>query len=236
MPLLIAIETSGPACSVALGDGRTVAERVLLRPREHHALVLPMVAELLAGRGVSRSAIDAIAFGRGPGSFTGVRIATAFAQGLAFSLGRPVIPVSSLDALALCAHELAGSDAAGHLLLAVDAHMGELFCGRYRRAADGVRAEDTDRLVRVADFALPALDPGARVLLAGDAWSAYPLARPAAARWLEAAQSGARHVLALAAAADPGCWIDAAAAEPVYVRGVSAWKRRDEQEAGASTT
>ncbi|HVF36033.1 MAG TPA: tRNA (adenosine(37)-N6)-threonylcarbamoyltransferase complex dimerization subunit type 1 TsaB, partial [Candidatus Saccharimonadia bacterium] len=98
---LLAIETATEACSVALVSGQTIVQRHELAPRRHAELVLPMIEQVLAEAGLARGAIDAIAVGRGPGAFTGVRLAISIAQGLALGLDRPVVPVSTLAALAL---------------------------------------------------------------------------------------------------------------------------------------
>jgi tRNA threonylcarbamoyladenosine biosynthesis protein TsaB len=224
LTLLLAIEASTRQCAVALGDGRVLREQSLDRPREHHALVLPMVQELLSEAGRAVSELDAIAFGRGPGSFTGVRIATAFAQGLAFAIERPVIPVSSLRAVA---REALAQQAGERVMVAVDAHMGELFCGQYVRSGDDASPVREDILTRVEAFTLPAGWDCAETLLAGDAWAMYPGLPRAAARWVPSATPAAAQVLALALASDPATWQAPADAEPVYVRGVSAWKRQE---------
>src|SRR6476620_7505464 len=97
---LLAFETATEACSVALWiDGRVV-ERYDLAPRRHAELALPWADALLAEAGIARAQIDAIAVGRGPGAFTGVRLAIALAQGVALGLDRPLVPVSTLEALA----------------------------------------------------------------------------------------------------------------------------------------
>ena len=93
---LLAFETATEACSVAvLVDGET-HERFEIAPRRHAELALPWAGQLLAEAGVSKSQIDAIAVGRGPGAFTGVRLAIAIAQGIALALDRPLLPVSTL--------------------------------------------------------------------------------------------------------------------------------------------
>lgn len=230
MSLLLAIEGSGPRCSVALGGPEFLLERTLERPREHHALVLPLVSALLAEAGRHPSDVEAIAVGRGPGSFTGVRIAVAFAQGLGFALSRPLIPVCSLHALALDAHFLAGDDAPEtHIAVAVDAHMGEIYRALFTRHADGVRRIPGAELQRVDTPVLPADIAASRTLLAGDGWSQYPSIRPADACFVAEAAPGAGRVLALARAAGEEAFIDAPHAEPSYVRGVSAWKTREAQ-------
>lgn len=127
---LLAIETSTEACSVAVYvDGEVIA-RHELAPRRHTELVLPWADELLAQAGLRKSQLDAIAVGRGPGAFTGVRLAIAIVQGLALGLDRPVLPVSTLAVLAM-------QGRGERVLAAMDARMGEVYLGEFIRAADG---------------------------------------------------------------------------------------------------
>ncbi len=130
---LLAFETATEACSVALYLDGEVRERFELAPRRHAELALPWAEALLAEAGVARRQLDAIAVGRGPGAFTGVRLAIALAQGIALGLDRPVLPVSTLAALAMRAPE-------GRVLAAIDARMGEVYAGAFLRAGDGVSA------------------------------------------------------------------------------------------------
>ena len=97
---LLAFETATEACSVALYLDGEVHERFDIAPRRHAELSLPWADALLAETGLARSQLDAIAVGRGPGAFTGVRLAIALAQGIALALDRPVVPVSTLAVLA----------------------------------------------------------------------------------------------------------------------------------------
>lgn len=224
MTLLLAIEASTQRCSVALGDGVFLLERCLDRPREHHALVLPMVQELLSEAGRAVGELDAIALGCGPGSFTGVRIATAFAQGLAFAIDRPVVAVSSLRALA---REAFRQEPVERAVVAVDAHMGELFLGLYERVGQDAHPLQPDALARVEGFALPPGRDSTDTVLAGDAWALYPGLPREAARLAPGAVPLAGQVLAIALGSDPATWLEPAEAEPAYVRGVSAWKRRE---------
>src|SRR4249919_3049588 len=93
---LLAFETATEACSVAIYIDGEIRERHAIAPRQHTALALPWADELLAEAGISKSQLDAIAVGIGPGAFTGVRLAVALAQGIALGLGVPVLPVSTL--------------------------------------------------------------------------------------------------------------------------------------------
>lgn len=133
---LLAIDTSTEACSVALWLDGEIAERYEIAPRRHTELVLPWAEQLLATAGVARSALDALAVARGPGAFTGVRLAVALVQGMALALDRPVVPVSTLAALALPARAALPADAT--ILAAIDARMGEVYLGRYAADADGL--------------------------------------------------------------------------------------------------
>ncbi|TZF82983.1 tRNA (adenosine(37)-N6)-threonylcarbamoyltransferase complex dimerization subunit type 1 TsaB [Cognatilysobacter lacus] len=153
---LLAFETSTEACSVALAIDGEFVERFEIAPRRHAELALPWADALLAEAGIARSQIDAIAVGRGPGAFTGVRLAIAIAQGVALGLDRPVIPVSTLAALALpAAHVHAGMP----VFAAIDARMGELYVAAYRWNDDALHA--------LCDEALTTTD---RVVLDGGGW------------------------------------------------------------------
>lgn len=131
---LLALDTSTEACSVALLCGDRLSFRHELAPRKHAEQVLPWIEQLLAEAGLARAQLDAIAVGRGPGGFTGVRLAVAVAQGLAFGLDRPLLPVSSLAALAM----QAGGGERDCVLAAIDARMGELYLGAFRIDCDGL--------------------------------------------------------------------------------------------------
>lgn len=226
MALILGIETSSERCSVALGDGVHIEERSQVQPREHHALVLTMVAELLHEAGIALAAVDAIAFGSGPGSFTGLRIAASIAQGLAFGADRPVVPVSSLDALAFGVRAgLAPGHAYAQLLVATDAHMGEIYWARYALPDGAVQGTPGDQLAKVADFSLPLAADAARTLAAGAAWQVYPQLCVAGMHVDVGARPAAKDVVALALRSGRESWLPAERAEPVYVRGVSAWKK-----------
>lgn len=106
-----------------------------IQPRRHSELVLGMMDELLAAADIGLSQLDALAFGRGPGSFTGVRIATAVIQGVAFGADLPVVPVSTLAALAQGHFRIKGGT---RVLAAFDARMGELYWGPYELGDEGI--------------------------------------------------------------------------------------------------
>jgi tRNA threonylcarbamoyladenosine biosynthesis protein TsaB len=125
---LLAIDTSTEACTVALLVDDAVEERFEIAPREHARLVLPMVETLLAEAAISITGLDGIALGRGPGSFTGVRIAAGVVQGIAFGAGLPVVPVSTLAVMAQGVFRESG---AGNILPAIDARMNEVYWGCY---------------------------------------------------------------------------------------------------------
>ena len=145
---LLAFETATEGCSVALWLDGEVRARFEVAPRRHAELALPWADALLAEAGVARSQLDAIAVGRGPGAFTGVRLAIALGQGIALALDRPLVGVSTLEALAF--------DAEGErVLAAIDARMGEVYLGAYVRDGDVLRALIPETVVAPASADLP---------------------------------------------------------------------------------
>jgi len=131
MTQILALDTSGTSCSVALwSDTGLLIGKEELAERQHTQRLLPMVKDLLQEADVKMSSLDAVAYGRGPGSFTGIRIAAGVAQGLAFGIDCKVIPISTLAALALRYHQRSNT---GNLAYAcsLDARMGEVYWGEY---------------------------------------------------------------------------------------------------------
>ena len=127
---VLAIDTATEACSAALMINGDIIERFKIAPREHGELILLMIDELLLQAGITLQQLDGLAFGCGPGSFTGVRMATGVVQGLAFSSDLPVAPVSTLKALAQQAINLSTE---GHrVYAALDARMGEVYWCEYK--------------------------------------------------------------------------------------------------------
>lgn len=208
---ILALESSTEYCSVALWQDGAVAETGRLAGQTHSALILPMVRGLMVEAGVAMTDLDAIAFGAGPGSFTGVRIAVAVAQGLAFAHDTPVVPIVSLAALA----EACG---APRVLACLDARMGELYLAAYERGATGWSGVLAPCLVR--PDALPGAD--GRFTGVGSGFARHPEAL-AAAYALDAVDGSvhpqARAVAVLGAAAfAAGAGIRADDAAPLYLR------------------
>ena len=134
---LLAFETATEACSVALWIDGDVRERFELAPRRHAELALPWAEALLEEAGIARAQLDAIVVGRGPGAFTGVRLAVAIAQGIALALDIPVVPISTLAVLAASLPGQ-GEQQNQRILAAIDARMGEIYLGAFAHSADGL--------------------------------------------------------------------------------------------------
>ncbi|MFS8138557.1 MAG: tRNA (adenosine(37)-N6)-threonylcarbamoyltransferase complex dimerization subunit type 1 TsaB [Thermomonas sp.] len=145
---LLAIETATEACSVAVWVDGAVIERFEIAPRRHTELVLPWAEALLAEAGIAKAQLDAIAVGRGPGAFTGVRLAIALAQGIALALDRPLLPVSTLAALAMQA-------SGDRILAAIDARMGEIYIASFQREGDGPVATSDEVVIAPHDYVAP---------------------------------------------------------------------------------
>lgn len=165
---LLAIDTSSEACSVALRVDVHLTEQHVVGEREHTAILAPMIRRLLGDAGLAVSDLDAIVLGNGPGSFIGMRIGASVAQGLCFGAGLKLVPVSSLAAVAAEAMELHD---AGHVLVAQDARMQEVYVGRFRRGEDGLPVAAGDEDIQPIG-ALRGFERD--YLAAGGAWAKYP--------------------------------------------------------------
>ena len=224
---LLAIDTSSPACSVALKVGDDVSDRHEEQDREHTRLLTPMIRDLLAAAGLSMQQLDAIVLGNGPGSFIGMRIAASVAQGLAHGADIGIVPVSSLAAVA--AEVFAASDA-DEVVVAQDAHMNEVYLGAFRRGAENLPDAIIPECLQ-SQTLIAGLDessaPGR--VAAGFGWARYP-ALAAANASLIGSQSDvvhprARFLLALGEAAlASGSTIRPQDIVPAYLRSKVAQK------------
>jgi tRNA threonylcarbamoyladenosine biosynthesis protein TsaB len=210
---LLAFETSTRHLSVALWQDGELIERGEELPNGGSERLLPWVHELLAEADLSLARIDGIAFGAGPGGFTGLRLSCGVAQGLAYGLDLPVVPVSTLEALALAAGD-------GDVWTCLDARMNEVYSAAYRVVGDGVEQ-------LMAPLCLPPAVSPAPTFLGGwgvgDGFAAYGQVLRASKADLEgvrpAAFPSASAVLRLAAPVFArGGALPAALAQPVYVR------------------
>lgn len=209
---LLAVDTSTAACSVALLDSQREVSRYEETVRGHTELVLPMIHDVLREAGIDGQALDAVAFGAGPGSFTGVRIGVSVVQGLAIAWDMPVIAVSSLAGVA---QNVLGSHPAASVLVVQDARMGEVYAGGYRLRDGIATAVVADSVIAPSE-----LPQDSHWLLAGDAWERLPeLAARCADRAVLAKWPAARDLLPIAAARfSDGYTTPAGQAEVLYLR------------------
>ena len=208
MPKILAFDSSTETLSVALCHGELLLAHDAPGGAQASATLIPLIQRLLGEAGLTLAELDAIAFGRGPGSFTGLRTACAVAQGLGFGAGVPLLPVDSLHAVAEEAHQRFG---ALRVVSVLDARMGQVYAARY--AFDGSAADATPQLLAPEALVVP---PG--WALAGNAFAAYGERLPAD-RARHPALPGARAMLRLAPALlAAGGAVAAQDAMPLYVR------------------
>jgi tRNA threonylcarbamoyladenosine biosynthesis protein TsaB len=224
-PTMLALETSTAACSVALIARGVVHSDHRIVPREHNRLILPMVDSLLASAGVDRRDLNAVAFGRGPGSFTGVRIAAGIAQGIALGLSIPVVPVSSLAALAQSAAET--HPHAHGVLATIRSRADEIYLAGYGFGADRDIVWITESVVTATQRDLPPCVDSAWWVV-GDGLAHFdPQSFALRGCGVDAALlPSATGVLTLALRAlARGESVDAAKALPVYLQGTRPWRK-----------
>ncbi len=167
---LLALDTTESACSAALLIDGGATQRFRDEPRAHGRLILGMIDELLGEAGLSPTQLDGIAFGRGPGSFTGLRIAAGVTQGIAFGADLPVSPISSLRALAQGVHRERG---ASRVFVALDARMREIYCGAFGLEKGVMRALDQEKVIQPKRLHVDTRAESGWVG-AGSGWRAYP--------------------------------------------------------------
>lgn len=239
MTSILAIETSTPACSVALSVGDARFSRYSEEPRSHTRLIMTMIDEVLAEGGLKVADLNALAVTIGPGSFTGLRIGFATVQGLAFGADLPVIPVSTLEVMAqtywrkhASTTDIAIPNESAVVMAVLDARMGEFNCGAYQLNSSGqFEAVTEDQLLGQA-AALEMVDSIAPQVIVGDVaallneedrqQSEHQQLYPDASDLLNIALSiPARH--------KP---VPVTSVELLYLRGTEAWKKHTKLRAG----
>ncbi|WP_422103423.1 tRNA (adenosine(37)-N6)-threonylcarbamoyltransferase complex dimerization subunit type 1 TsaB [Vreelandella sp.] len=226
---LLALDASSSACSAALlhqmGSQRECLARFEMTPRAHTKRLMPMVDELLADAGITPRQLATVAFGRGPGSFTGLRIAAGTAQGLAFGLDCPLVGISTLEALALQAHRRYHFR---HVVTALDARMGEVYAATWHCLNDTVSSQSDEAVIAPGAFRLPADETDWVGVGSGFAlWDEFAVGVQA---------SMTQHLTDLEPRAEEMAWLAlrdleaglgqaAHEAQPVYLRNNVAWKK-----------
>jgi tRNA threonylcarbamoyladenosine biosynthesis protein TsaB len=226
---ILAVDTATEACSAALRIGEETIERFEVLGRGHAERLLPMVQEVLAEAGVALSAVDALAFGRGPGSFTGLRIGAGVVQGLAFGAGLRVVPVSDLAALASQAAAVSGRT---HVLSCLDARMAQVYWAAFDCSdLAAPRALTPEAVADPPEVQLPGGNGDDGLFFgAGHGLSAYPALHTMLGARLAGFDAGllphAREIALIASSAFArGGGVDPELAVPVYLRDEVAHRR-----------
>jgi tRNA threonylcarbamoyladenosine biosynthesis protein TsaB len=214
---LLALDSSTELCSAALWLEGLISVSETLGSRAQGELILPMVLQLLQAANTRLGALDAIAFGRGPGAFTGVRLATSVAQGLGFAAGLPLLPISDLRAIAArdCFAE-------GRILVCQDARMGEVYWGCFERIGKQLRSAGAEALSAPQAVTLPGHWVGQPVQAGGSGFALYAALQdlPGMAGmpiWPQL-RPHAREIAQLAVADGLASAVSPERAQPVYLR------------------
>lgn len=225
----LALDASSSACSAALlrrdADHSECMARFEMTPRGHTRRLLPMVDEVLADAQLTPGQLDAIAYGRGPGAFTGLRIAAGAAQGLAFGLDCPLLGISTLEALALQAHRRYHLR---HVITALDARMGEVYAATWHCLNDTLRRQGDEAVLAPEAVTLPDEETDWVGVGSGfTLWDQFSTELQAGmTQHLTDLESRAEEMAWLAARDfDAGLGQAAHAVQPVYLRNQVAWKK-----------
>ncbi|GGW94818.1 tRNA (adenosine(37)-N6)-threonylcarbamoyltransferase complex dimerization subunit type 1 TsaB [Alteromonas halophila] len=220
---ILAIDTATEACSVALRTSDQEVCRFEVCPQQHSQRLLPMVDEVLKDAGLTLGDVQLLAYGNGPGSFTGVRIATGMIQGLALGSALPVAGVSTLQAMA---QQVLNETNATEVAVAIDARMGEVYFACFERKAE-LATPVIMQQVCSPEAAAAQLDGKTGYAKAGTGWEAYPaLSALAEETPVSVFYPDARHMTALALSIHQrGDSTDALGVTPVYLRDKVTWKK-----------
>lgn len=228
MPTLLAIDASTETCSVALLHQHQRWESICPQPRVHAAELLPRVDALLQQAGVSLHQLQAIAYGAGPGSFTGIRIALGFAQGLALGLSIPLIPIQSLEAMALH-YSQTHSHPLPLITCLLDARMDECYLGCFSYEQGLLQPLQPAMLcAREAVLSHLPQSPNATMAGLGDGWGQLPPEHQALLGFcnLQAVPLASAGLALAAKAFTAGQWEAPETAEPLYLRHSVSWNKR----------
>jgi tRNA threonylcarbamoyladenosine biosynthesis protein TsaB len=172
---VLCVDTSTEACSVAVlcstENEKTINDHFMLAPREHTQKILPTIVQVVKQSGLTLSDIDVIAYGRGPGSFTGVRIGISIAQGLAYGIEKPIVGVSTLQAMSQEAYK---KEKVKHVYAAIDARMGEVYFAHYCLVGNLMTVVNEEVVIKPDDLLALKLNIEAECVLVGTGWAAYP--------------------------------------------------------------
>ncbi|WP_179038126.1 tRNA (adenosine(37)-N6)-threonylcarbamoyltransferase complex dimerization subunit type 1 TsaB [Limnobaculum xujianqingii] len=229
---ILALDAATEACSVAIWNDGKVHALYELCPREHTQRILPMVQQILAETGLTLAHMDALAFGRGPGSFTGVRIGIGIAQGLALGADLPMIGVSTLNTMAQGAYRMTGMT---QILTAIDARMGEVYWGQYQRSSQGEWSlVNPEQVLSPQQVKEQLKSTHGEWAIAGTGWETYPDMADGTDVIIRNGKMPlpqAEDMLPLAVS----CWKKGEtqaveSAEPVYLRNEVTWKKLPDRE------
>lgn len=223
-PTILALDTATEACSVALSYQDTMLTLDELSPRTHTQRILPMVDELLKKAGISIDQVNVLVFGRGPGSFTGVRVGIGIAQGLALGANLPVVGVSNLLAMAEQAYQQLG---ATEVVALIDARMNEVYFAQFSRQNDSWHSV-VEEQVCSPEKAIAQFKFVSNLAIVGTGWKAYPQFAQANldVAITEITLPSAKYMLSLAESdIKQGKTQTAFEIEPVYLRNEVTWQK-----------
>ena len=222
-PVLV-VDAATEACSVCLQTQSGIFSRFEVCPQQHSQRILPMIHAVCAEAQIKIQDVKLIGFGRGPGSFTGVRIAIATMQGLAFGLNVPVVGVSTLAAMA---QQVIEQSVADDVLVAIDARMSEVYFAHYQKQADHIKLVGNERVIS-PQMAAEYVQKHTQSAVAGTGWQAYPelaaMLNPESV--IDVQLPDARYMLpAVVRAYEAGQAVPVEDAQPVYLRDTVTWKK-----------